>query len=325
MKHLLLDGFNIAFRVYHGMPALTRSDGFPIGAIQGWVWLLWKLQEQEAPCQVTVFFDKEGSQRHLAIHAEYKAGRTPMPEELAKQIPELKTVTALLGFRVVEQAGIEADDLIASAAKVLSEQGNDVRIASADKDFAQLVNERVHLLNPPPPKQSKERWVELDAAGVVGKFGVPPERIVDYLSLIGDTVDNIPGLSGVGPKTALAWLLAHGSIDGILAAREQIEPVRLRELLRTADALLALNRELITFRTDFPGDWTSVGVVDEAGARAFFERMSMRAVGREFERRISGGSGSVSESGVRSAPESADATLAPAPKRPAKTEQLELF
>jgi DNA polymerase-1 len=202
------------------------------------------------------------------------------------QIPELKTLAALLGCRVVAQSGVEADDLIASAAKALAAKGDDVRIASADKDFAQCVNERVHLLAPPPPGHGKDSWRELDAAGVRAKFGVPPEQIVDYLSLIGDSVDNIPGLPGVGPKTAVSWLAAHGSIEGILAARESVEPVRMREVLRGADAVLALNRKLITFASDFPGDWAAAAEMDIAGARAFFQRMEMRAVLGQLEQRL---------------------------------------
>ncbi|MDR2863211.1 MAG: hypothetical protein LBV54_04965 [Puniceicoccales bacterium] len=285
MKFLLVDGFNLAFRAFHGMPALTRADGFPVGAIFGWVHILWKLQEQEAPDRVAVFFDKEGSQRHLALHADYKANRAETPEALAAQIPELKTITAHLGFRVIEQGGIEADDLIASAAKALAQASHDVRIASADKDFAQCVNERIHLLAPPPPSQRKAGWIRLDASGVRGKFSVPPEQIVDYLSLIGDTVDNIPGLPGVGPKTAVTWLEAHGNIEGILSARETLLPERLRDILRESEDRLRLNRQLIAFRTDFPGDWETPGQADTSAARAFFERMQMHSALKELDRR----------------------------------------
>lgn len=286
MKFVLVDGFNLAFRAYHGMPALTRRDGFPVGAIHGWVRILWKLLDQESPCNLTVFFDKEGSQRHLALHADYKANRAETPDALAAQIPELKTVAAHLGFAVAEQAGVEADDLVASAAHALAAKGHCVRIASSDKDFAQCVNEHVNLLVPLPSSGTqKSGWTRLDAAGVHARFGVSPGQIVDYLALTGDTVDNIPGVPGVGPKTAVAWLTAHGSLDGILKALDTIEPARFRPVLRDSVALLQRNRELIAFKHDFTGTWDATALVDATAARAFFERMEMRATALEFERR----------------------------------------
>ncbi|MDR3228052.1 MAG: hypothetical protein LBT53_01375 [Puniceicoccales bacterium] len=298
MKWLLIDGFNLAFRAYHALPALTRADGFPVGAIQGWVRILWKLREQEGACSGIVFFDKDGSQRHLALHPSYKANRPKAPEEFKAQLPELKTLSPLMGFRVVERSGVEADDLIASAAKTLTSKGDEVRIASADKDFAQCAGGHVRLLTPPPPtfkgapaagpRHAKDSWRELDAEGVREKFGVRSEQIIDYLSLVGDTVDNIPGMAGVGPKTAVAWLAEHGSIAGILAAQERIEPARFRDALRTPEtaALLALNQKLITFRDDFEGDWdTPPPEEDAVGFRAFLERMELRALLAQFERK----------------------------------------
>ncbi|MDR0535159.1 MAG: hypothetical protein LBG65_02200 [Puniceicoccales bacterium] len=285
MKCLLLDGFNLAFRAYHAMPELTRADGFPTGALQGWVRILWKLQEQAQAGHAIVFFDKGGSRRHLEIHPQYKANRAETPPALAQQIPELKTIAVLLGFQLVEESGVEADDLIASAATRLAADGDEVRIASADKDFAQLVNERIRLLTPPAPGHGKEDWRELDEAGVREKFGVGPAQIVDYLSLVGDTVDNIPGLPGVGAKTAAAWLGKYGSIEGILAARDTVEPVRHRKLLGESGELLERNRRLITFLTDLSGDWRERNEMNVSGAIAFFNRFSMSATLREFERR----------------------------------------
>ncbi|MDR1496957.1 MAG: hypothetical protein LBS59_00885 [Puniceicoccales bacterium] len=286
MKHLLLDGFNLAFRAYHAVPALTRDDGFPTGALQGWTRMLWKLYDQETPCRGIVFFDKDGSKRHLALHADYKANRAETPEPLAKQIPGLKTLASLLGFCVIEQSGVEADDLIASAAHALTNAGHEVRIASADKDFAQCVNARTHLIVPPPAGHTKDGWAELDASGVREKFGVPPEQIVDYLSLIGDTIDNIPGLPGVGPKTAASWLAEYGNITALLANHERIRPERFRNVLRNAAAILDRNRQLITFRTDISADWEMPADADNAGAAAFFEQMQMRVIAKQFEQRL---------------------------------------
>ncbi|MDR2430094.1 MAG: hypothetical protein LBD14_04250 [Puniceicoccales bacterium] len=285
MKYVLVDGFNLAFRAYHAMPALTRRDGFPVGALHGWVRILWKLLDQETPCRLTVFFDKDGSRRHLALHAGYKANRAETPPALVAQIPELKAIAAHLGFALAEQSGVEADDLIASAAGALDAQGHSVRIASSDKDFAQCVNARVNLLVPPPAGAPKTGWTLLDADGVNARFGVSPERIVDYLALTGDTVDNIEGIPGVGPKTAVAWLAKHGDLDGVLKDADAIEPPRFRPILRDSAALLQRNRELIAFRRDFQGDWDATAPVDATAARAFFERMEMRSSLLEFERR----------------------------------------
>ena len=287
MKYVLIDGFNLAFRMFHGMPAFSRRDGFPVNAIIGWVRSLWKLQEQEAPCAITVFFDKAGSRRHLELHADYKANRPAMPEALTLQIPCLKEVSAYLGARVVEEEGVEADDLIASAAQALSTQRYEVRIASTDKDFAQCVDARVHLLVPAQtgPGVTRMGWTTLDATGVQEKFGVPPGKIVDLLSLTGDAADNIPGVPGVGPKTALAWLSAHGDIAGILAARDKLEPARFREALAKAQELLALNQQLIRFRTDFAVDCSLATKADDAATRTFFERMEMHAILKTFNRR----------------------------------------
>ncbi len=310
MQRILVDGFNLAFRAFHAMPALTRADGFPTGAIRAWVNILWKLQDAMPGAGVVVFFDKDGSHRHLSLHSGYKATRSETPPDLKKQFPELKKISALLGFRVIEQSGIEADELIASAAEKFSAGGDEVWIASADKDFAQCVTARVRLLVPPAPndKENKGGWVKLDAGGVREKFGVPPAQIVDYLALIGDTVDNIPGIPGVGPKTAAAWLAKHGDIDGILKNAGALEPVRFREVVPGAKALLDLNRELVRFKTDFTGDWESEMPADFPAAREFFVSMNMGAAVKEIDKRA----GNV-------APEKP-----PAPKNSAQT-QLELF
>ncbi|MDR2512841.1 MAG: hypothetical protein LBD01_03480 [Puniceicoccales bacterium] len=285
MKYVLVDGFNLAFRMFHGMPVFSRRDGLPVNAIMGWVRSIWKLQELETPCTIAVFFDKAGSRRHLELHEGYKAHRPEMPEALARQIPFLKEVTPFLGARVVEEEGVEADDLIASAARALAAQGSEVRIASSDKDFAQCVDAHVHLLIPTQAGATKAGWAKLDAVGVQEKFGVPPEKIVDLLSLTGDAVDNIPGVPGVGPKTALAWLLAYGDIAGLLTALDKVEPARFREVLAGARELLRLNQQLIRFRSDFAVDCSAPAKPDDNAARAFFERMEMRAILKTFDQR----------------------------------------
>ncbi len=284
MRTILVDGFNLAFRAYYAMPGLLRTgDGFPLGAVHGWIRMLWRLQDQEKPNRLVVFFDKDGSTRHLALHPEYKANRSETPPDLVRQLPEIRKITTLLGFPVLERSGVEADDMIASAAKALAADGEVVLIASADKDFAQCVTDNIQLLV--PAQQPKGGWQRLDVTGIIEKFGVRPEQIVDYLSLIGDAVDNIPGLSGVGPKTATRWLERYQSIDGLLSARKEVVPERFREVLAVAEEKLTLNRRLITFCADLSGDWHARGECDVSGVRGFFSEMKMDSTLKEFERR----------------------------------------
>lgn len=283
MKWLLLDGFNLAFRAFHALPELTRADGFPTGALHGWNRLQRTLAEREKADRVVAFFDLGGSDRHLSLHPEYKANRSDTPESLEKQIPELKRLSALMGACVVERRGVEADDLIASFAKRRAALGDAVTIVSADKDFGQCVGGSVSQLA--PTGNPKDPWVRLDSAGIAVKFGVPPERVPDYLALMGDAVDNIPGIRGVGPKTAAKWLAEHGDIAGILAAAPVIAPERFRATLAESAGLLKKNLELVTFRTDYPTDEAEVpGVLDFGGLAAFYETMGMVAARKDLEK-----------------------------------------
>ena len=204
-KWLLVDGFNLIYRCFFAIPELNRADGFPTNALHGWVKSLWKLQDQEQPAGTLVFFDLGGSQDRLALHPEYKAQREEMPEALAKQIDPVKELTHLMGCQVIEQDGVESDDLLAAEAVARARAGDEVLIVSSDKDFAQIVNDRIRIMLPPPSANPKLGWRLLDAAGVAEKFGVPPAQIADYLALVGDNSDNIPGIPKVGPKTAAKW------------------------------------------------------------------------------------------------------------------------
>ena len=166
-KWLLVDGYNMAFRAFYGMPELTRTDGFPTGALHGWVKTMWRLQDQEKPDAMVVFFDLGGSQDRLALHPEYKAQRKETPEPLEKQIPVIKELTRAMGLVGVELDGVESDDLLAAQARLLAKDGHEVLIVSADKDFAQCVDGRIKILLPPPTANPKLGWRVLDPAGVV--------------------------------------------------------------------------------------------------------------------------------------------------------------
>ena len=248
-KWLLLDGFNLAFRAFYGMPELTRSDGFPTGALHGWVKTIWRLQDQMTPDAMLVFFDLGGSQDRLALHPEYKAQRKETPEALEKQIPVIKELTRAMGLVGVELDGVESDDLLASQARSLANAGHEVLIVSADKDFAQCVDDCVKILQPPPTANPKLGWRVMDATGVKEKFGVPPSQIAEYLALIGDTSDNIPGINGVGPKTAAKWFAELGSLEAIIARAGELNPERFRAVVAQSADRLRVNLQLTTLRT----------------------------------------------------------------------------
>jgi DNA polymerase-1 len=284
-RWLLIDGFNLAYRCFYATPALTRADGFPTNALHGWVKSLWRLIDQEKPAHTAVFFDLGGSRERLALHPEYKAQRAEMPEDLARQIDGVKTLTRLLGLAAVEIDGVESDDLLATCAVRRAEAGDDVLIVSSDKDFAQLVAERIRVLLPPPSAQPRLGWRLLDAAGVREKFGVGPERIVDYLALIGDTSDNIPGLNGVGPKTAIKWLERHGDLEGILAAAATVEPERFRAPLVESAERLRLNRRLVTLNLTHALPPLEQIPADLPGLTAFLAEMEMRTTLAEARER----------------------------------------
>jgi len=287
MRWLLVDGFNLAFRSHYGMEKadLRRNDGFPTGALHGWVRTLWSVEDGEKPDRTVVFFDLGGSDRHLAALPDYKAQREDTPADLVLQIPELKRLTALMGLGVVEQSGVEADDLLASAAKRLAAEGHEVVIVSADKDFGQCVGGKVVQLVPPPTANPALGWRRLDPAGVRDKFGVPPELIPDYLALVGDTSDNIPGLRGVGPKTAVKWLTEHGALERVLAAAERLEPARFREQVVAEADRIRVNLGLVRFKDDYPFDPAQRPARDAAGLEAFLAEMGMDGTLRAAKRR----------------------------------------
>ena len=251
-KWLLVDGFNLAYRCFFAVPELARSDGFPTNAVHGWVKSLWRLADQEKPAATLVFFDLGGAHDRLALLPEYKAQREEMPAALVKQLPCIKAVTRAMGLAGVEKTGVESDDLLASQAVHLAAHGHDVLIVSSDKDFTQIVGERIKIMLPPPSANPKLGWRRLDAAGVVEKFGVQPGQIADYLALVGDSSDNIHGVGGVGPKTATKWLARFGSLEGVIAGAAELEPERFRPIVASEAERLRLNRRLTTLNLALP-------------------------------------------------------------------------
>jgi DNA polymerase-1 len=275
MKVALVDGFNMAFRAFYGMPDLTRKDGFPTGAIHGWVRIMWWIEDNVDADAVYVFFDLGGASRQLAIREDYKANRGETPEELEPQIPVIKEWTRAAGYAGVEQHGIEADDLIAAYSRKLSDEGNEVVIISADKDLAQLVKEGVKQLLPPPTANPKLGWRELDAPAVEEKFGVKPRQIADYLALIGDTSDNIPGLKGVGPKTASKWLVQYNDLEGVIAHCGELNPKRFQSLVYAEAEQIRMNLKMTKLDETLEVDETAHAEPDPTRAVEILQEMEM--------------------------------------------------
>jgi DNA polymerase I len=284
-KWLLVDGFNLAYRCFFAIPELTRGDGFPTNALHGWVKSLWRLSDQEKPQGVIVYFDLGGALDRLALLPEYKAHRDEMPEPLSKQIPILKELTRAMGLGGLEIDGVESDDLLASHAWALAKQGHEVLIVSSDKDFAQVVGERIKIMLPPPTANPKLGWRIMDEKGVVEKFGVPPAQIADYLALVGDTSDNIPGLSGVGPKTASKWLTEFGSLEGVIAAADRVLPERFRPLVASSAELLRRNLKVTTLNLALPAQDEVLAALQTAEVFAILEKMEMRSALAEARQR----------------------------------------
>jgi len=284
-KWLLVDGFNLAYRGFFAIPELARADGFPTNALHGWVKALWRLADQEKPDRSLVFFDLGGAQDRLALHPEYKANREEMPEALSKQIPVIKDLTRAMGLGGIELDGVESDDLLASYAWARAGKGDEVLVVSSDKDFAQIVGDRITMLLPPPTANPRLGWRRMDRAAVVEKFGVPPSQIAEYLALVGDTADNIPGISGVGPKTASKWLAEFGTLEGVIAGAARLAPERFREAVASSGDLLRKNLRLTTLRLDLPPPAADPAAAQPDEIYGILEAMEMRSALAEARQR----------------------------------------
>ena len=241
---VLVDGSSYLYRAFHAMPSLTNSKGQPTGAAYGMTNMLKRLEAEVQPELAAVVFDARGKTFRDDLYPEYKANRPPMPMELRSQIEPIHAIVRALGFPVLVEGGVEADDVIGTLAEQARQKGLDVLVCTGDKDMAQLVDERVTMVN------TMDDPV-LDADGVTAKFGVPPESIVDYLALVGDTVDNVPGVPKVGPKTASKWLAEYGTLENLVACADEIRG-KVGENLRASLEQIPLSKELVTIRRDVP-------------------------------------------------------------------------
>ena len=239
---VLVDGSGYLFRAYHALPKLTNSKGEATGALVGVLAMLRKLIDAHHPSYIAVVFDAPGKTFRDAIYPLYKATRPPMPEDLREQIGPLQEIIRAMGLPLLAVPDVEADDVIGTLATRAAGEGLRTLVSTGDKDMAQLVDDHVTLVNTMTDTL-------FDRAGVIAKFGVPPERIVDYLSLMGDSVDNVPGVPKCGPKTAAKWLADYGDLDGVIANADRIAG-KVGENLRAVVDQLPLSRELTTIRRD---------------------------------------------------------------------------
>ena len=243
---LLVDGSSYLYRAFHAMPDLRAVPGDPsspaTGAIRGMINMMAALRTQFPSKYAVCIFDASGPTFRDALYPQYKANRSPMPDDLRSQIAPIHEVMRLQGWPVVAVPGVEADDVIGTMARIGAERGMEVIISSGDKDLAQLVNERITIID---TMNGRKR----DIAGVTAEFGVPPSLMLDYQNLVGDTVDNVPGVEKVGPKTAAKWLTEYGSLENLLSRADEIKGVA-GENLRKARDWLPTGRELLKIKTD---------------------------------------------------------------------------
>ncbi|MCS0629478.1 DNA polymerase I [Telluria mixta] len=293
---LLVDGSSYLYRAFHALPDLRSPDGYPTGAMHGMVNMLRRLRADFPAAYIACVFDAKGKTFRDDLYPEYKATRASMPEDLAKQIEPIHEVVRHMGWPILMVDGVEADDVIGTLAAQATARGLKTVVSTGDKDLAQLVNDKVMLIN----TMSNEK---LDVDGVLAKFGVAPNRIIDYLTLIGDTVDNVPGVTKCGPKTAVKWLTLHGSLDGVIENAHSITGA-VGENLRAALEWLPKGRELITVKTDcdLAGHIVSIEETligrpeDKDALRDFFQRYGFKTMLREI------GPGNAAKYGAPGAP-----------------------
>lgn len=239
---VLVDGTSYLYRAFHALPPLSNSKGEPTGAVYGVINMLRKLLKDTNPDYIVVVFDAKGKTFREELYAEYKAHRPAMPDELQRQVEPLYAIIRGLGLPLIIHPGVEADDVIGTLASKANQRQLPVLISTGDKDFAQLVCEHITLVN----TMTNTR---LDYQGVVDKFGVTPKQITDYLSLIGDNVDNVPGVPNVGPKTAAKWLNHYGNLESLIKNASEIKG-KIGENLKAHLDKLPLSRQLVTIKTD---------------------------------------------------------------------------
>jgi DNA polymerase-1 len=299
---VLIDGSSYLYRAFHALPPLTASDGTPTGALFGVVNML-RATLKEAPEHAAFVLDASGPTFREDLDPQYKANRPPMPDDLRAQVEPMIAIVEALGFPILRVPGVEADDVIGTLAVQGAAQGLEVTVSTSDKDFAQLVRPGITLVN----TMSGSRLA--NDADVMAKFGVRADQIIDYLSLMGDAVDNVPGVDKCGPKTAAKWLGEYGTLDAVTANAEKIGG-KIGENLRAALPRLPLNRQLVTIKTDVGLDRGPAGLNlrprDVDALRGLYQRYGFHQAARELDGASAGGvaaaRGATRDVGVESAP-----------------------
>jgi DNA polymerase I len=284
-KLVLVDGSGYLYRAFHALPPLTNSRGEPTGAVLGVLNMIQKLLKEESPDYIAIVFDAPGKTFRDQLFEQYKAQRTPMPDDLRAQLQPLLDCVQHMGLPLLRINGVEADDVIGTLACQAAASDLDVLISTGDKDMAQLVSERISLINTMTGSR-------LDRAGVKNKFDVFPEQIVDYLALVGDTSDNIPGVAKVGPKTAAKWLNDYGTLDKLIENAAAITG-KVGESLRASLIDLELSRKLATLDTKVQLDYTPESLVagepNKEKLRELYTRLELRAFLRTLTGEVAGG------------------------------------
>jgi DNA polymerase-1 len=281
MPHLyLVDGSGYIFRAYHRLPPLTNKHGEPVGAVYGYTTMLWKLADElhkaEGPTHMAVILDKSSSTFRNEMYDQYKAHRPPPPEDLKPQFPMIRDATRAFSLPCIEEEGWEADDLIASYAKAALAQGWQVTIVSSDKDLMQLIEDgSLDMLD----TMNNRR---LDSSHVVEKFGVPPSQLGEVLALMGDSVDNVPGVPGIGPKRAAELITEYGDVEAVLAATHSMKKSKMRDNLIEHAEAARMSRKLVTLACDVPLpeplDGLELQGIPDAPLRAFLEHHGFRTL-----------------------------------------------
>ena len=270
---VLVDGSSYLFRAYHAMPPLNNSKGMPTGAIKGVVNMMRSLAKDYANANIVVVFDAKGPTFRNEMYAEYKAHRPPMPDDMRPQIEPIHQIIKAMGLPLLMVSGVEADDVIGTLAAQATAQGIDTLISTGDKDMAQLVSPHVGLVN-------TMTNTYLDEEGVLAKFGVRPDQIIDYLAIVGDTADNIPGVPGAGPKTAVKWLTTYGTLEKLMENADDIGG-KIGEKLRNALEFLPLSQALTTIKLDVELEHTLEQLVpksvDQVALLALYQDLEFRS------------------------------------------------
>ncbi|MDW3095812.1 MAG: DNA polymerase I [Gammaproteobacteria bacterium] len=276
---LLVDGSSYLYRAFHALPPLTNHEGTPTGAVYGVVRMVRKLIEEEQPQNAAVIFDAKGKTFRHEMYKDYKANRPPMPDDLQVQIAPLYQLIEALGIPLLSVPDVEADDVIGTLAKTAVSENFRVLISTGDKDMAQLVDERVSLIN-------TMNDVRMDEKGVEEKFGVMPAQIIDYLALMGDKADNIPGVPGVGPKTAVKWLQQFETMQGVIDHADEVKG-KIGEKLRAAVDQLPLSYGLATIKNDVALDFAvnklQIGPRDNATLKNIYTELNFKTWLNEVE------------------------------------------